>query len=299
MQGAGSNNVPVPATDLDPNKRQGQYRLPNASQCMRFTQIASEGGLLPFPIMRDDFELWPAKRREVVVDFSRYMDGTPTTKGDVIWLVNTLQMSTGRKWNEPTKVLDDGTVVPDPDFEPNFQCPMIKIVIGDDAPDNSQIPTQLRPLPVVNTKKLNSLPNFTFELARSGAFGGEIEWVINGLPFDPGTSMRNVNKGGPEIWTVRNGGGGWVHPLHLHMEEHRVISRKAANSPTAVIAGLDPRHPDDISKEDVVALDPGEEVVIYRNFRTFNGKGAGAKFVAHCHNLAHEDHAMMFGWTIF
>jgi FtsP/CotA-like multicopper oxidase with cupredoxin domain len=176
---------------------------------------------------------------------------------------------------------------------------MIKIVIGDDAPDNSQIPTQLRPLPVVNTKKLNSLPNFTFELARSGAFGGEIEWVINGLPFDPGTSMRNVNKGGPEIWTVRNGGGGWVHPLHLHMEEHRVISRKAANSTTAVIAGLDPRHPDDISKEDVVALDPGEEVVIYRNFRTFNGKGAGAKFVAHCHNLAHEDHAMMFGWTIF
>ena len=292
MQGVGSDNVPVAATDPEPNKRQGQYRLPNASQCMRFTQIASEGGLLPFPIMRDDFELWPAKRREVVVDFSRYMDGTPTTKGDVIWLVDTLQMSTGRKWTDPTKVLDTGEVVPDPDFEPNFKCPLMKIVIGDDAPDNSRIPSQLRPLPVVNTKKLSSLPAFTFELQRSGAFGGELEWLINGKIFDPLDPMRTVGKGGPEIWTVRNGGGGWVHPLHLHMEEHRVITRNG------VVAGMDPRHPDDISKEDVVALDPSEEVVIYRNFRTFNGKGAGARYVTHCHNLAHEDHAMMFGWKI-
>ena len=46
-------------------------------------------------------------------------------------------------------------------------------------------------------------------------------------------------------------------------------------------------------KEDVVALDPSEEVVISRRFRTFAGP-----YVAHCHNLAHEDHNMMFGWEI-
>jgi len=34
-------------------------------------------------------------------------------------------------------------------------------------------------------------------------------------------------------------------------------------------------------------------VEIYRNFRTFVGP-----YVVHCHNLAHEDHAMMFGWKI-
>jgi FtsP/CotA-like multicopper oxidase with cupredoxin domain len=50
---------------------------------------------------------------------------------------------------------------------------------------------------------------------------------------------------------------------------------------------------DDWSKEDTVALGPNEEVVIYRNFRTFHGK-----YVAHCHNLAHEDHSMMFAWEI-
>ena len=33
--------------------------------------------------------------------------------------------------------------------------------------------------------------------------------------------------------------------------------------------------------------------MISRRFRTFVGA-----YVAHCHNLAHEDHNMMFGWEI-
>src|SRR4051794_4158013 len=50
---------------------QGQYRLPDGQLAMKLTQIANEGGLLPTPIMRDNFELWPAKRREFIVDFTR------------------------------------------------------------------------------------------------------------------------------------------------------------------------------------------------------------------------------------
>jgi hypothetical protein len=38
-------------------------------------------------------------------------------------------------------------------------------------------------------------------------------------------------------------------------------------------------HPDDRSKEDVVALEPGESVEIYRKFRTFLGP-----YFCHCHN---------------
>jgi FtsP/CotA-like multicopper oxidase with cupredoxin domain len=34
-------------------------------------------------------------------------------------------------------------------------------------------------------------------------------------------------------------------------------------------------------------------VIIYRGFRDFLGP-----YVAHCHNLIHEDHAMMIAWTI-
>jgi FtsP/CotA-like multicopper oxidase with cupredoxin domain len=34
-------------------------------------------------------------------------------------------------------------------------------------------------------------------------------------------------------------------------------------------------------------------VIIYRGFRDFVGP-----YVVHCHNLMHEDHAMMFAWEI-
>ena len=61
----------------------------------------------------------------------------------------------------------------------------------------------------------------------------------------------------------------------------------------AMVVTGNPEHPDDLGREDVSALDPGESVILYRGFRDFSGP-----YVAHCHNLAHEDHGMMFGWEI-
>jgi FtsP/CotA-like multicopper oxidase with cupredoxin domain len=69
----------------------------------------------------------------------------------------------------------------------------------------------------------------------------------------------------------------------MQQEGHTVLERIGSTNP----------HPEDTGKEDVVGLDPAETVTFYRNFRTFAGN-----FVAHCHNLAHEDHNMMFGWSI-
>lgn len=280
--------------DSNPKKRQGQWRYRGGSQCMKLHQIASEGGLLPYPIQRDKFEIWPAKRREFIVDFSTTLDGQPTYDGQVLYLVNTYQMTNGRKRTESVITHDDAgnrlpAPIPDPNFEPNFCVPMVKIIIeGNDRPvDNSVIPTELRPLPVINSRKLSDLRTRTFELQRSGALGGETEWLINQHQFDPTFQEALPTRGVPEVWTIRNGGGGWVHPMHLHFEEHRVLSRNGVPTP------MDPRHPDDNSKEDVVALEPSEEVVIYRNFRTFTGH-----YVAHCHNLAHEDHNMMFGFEV-
>ena len=143
-----------------------------------------------------------------------------------------------------------------------------------------------------------------FKLERGGSAGWENEWLINGLPFEPHNPLALPQRGRAEIWTIENGGGGWTHPMHLHQEEHRILSRNGVKTvapprPTidskgnvrpALVRGL---HADDWSKEDTIAFEPGEEVVIYRNFRTFRGP-----YVAHCHNLAHEDHNMMFGWNI-
>ena len=277
-----SSRGPKAARDLgySGDELQGQYRLPDGQQCMKFTQVASEGGLLPQPIVRDSFELWPAKRREMVVDFTKYMDGTPTRKGDEIYLVDTMKMTTGRMWDSK---------------DPNYKIPVLKIIIGDDPgpdePDASVIPAKLRDLPdpvpgdAAAAVKDKGIP--TFELQRgSSKADPEFEWLINGKSFDPANPQIAVKKGSGAFWRIRNGGGGWVHPFHLHMEEHRVVARNGKLAPDA-------RHPDDTGKEDVVALDPSEEVVIARRFRTFIGA-----YVAHCHNLTHEDHSMMFAWEI-
>ncbi|MEO8266060.1 MAG: multicopper oxidase domain-containing protein [Ilumatobacteraceae bacterium] len=272
------------------SEMQGQYRIPDGQQCMQFLQIATDGGLIPTPITRDSFELWPAKRREFIVDFTRYQDGTPTTKGDVIYLTNVMKMSDGRMWGNSSRFSPD----------PKYMVPVLKIVIGDDAPDDSLIPTKLRDLPPVPANWKSLMDNrLIFEVER-GSAGGEVEWLINGRQFDPtqvATSLKNKAGNTPlaqqkmgsfNLWEIRNGGGGWVHPFHLHMEEHRTMMRNGKVQPPAGNG-----HPDDISKEDVVALDPGESTIVYRGFRDFVGP-----YVAHCHNLVHEDHAMMFGWEI-
>jgi FtsP/CotA-like multicopper oxidase with cupredoxin domain len=274
-----SNSGPKSAASLGytGDELQGQYRLPDGQQCMKFVQIANEGGLLPKPIVRDNFELWPAKRREVVVDFTKYMDGTPTKPGDEIYLVDVMKMTTGRMW--------------DPS-DTNYKIPVMKIVIGDNPPepDMSIVPAKLRDVPdlvpgAAAAVKDKSIP--LFELQRgSSSTDPETEWLINGQSFEPAKPIISVKKDSGAVWRIRNGGGGWVHPMHLHMEEHLVVARNGKPAPDA-------RHPDDTSKEDVVALDPGEETVISRRFRTFTGP-----YVAHCHNLAHEDHNMMFGWDI-
>ncbi|NUR06138.1 MAG: multicopper oxidase domain-containing protein [Nocardioidaceae bacterium] len=275
--------------DLD-----GQWRIPDGQQCMQFHQIASDGGLLPNVITRDSFELWPAKRREFIVDFTQYMDGSPTKKGDVIYLTNVMKMDTGRMWTNSSRFSPD----------PAYKVPMIKIIIGDDAPDDSKMPAPnqtLRPLPPLPKNWKSMLDNrLIFEVKR-GSGGGEIEWLINGVEFNPekvSTSLKNPagktplaeqKMGSFNLWEIRNGGGGWVHPFHLHMEEHRTVMRNGVDVTNKAL----PSHPEDRSREDLVALDPSESVIVYRGFRDFVGP-----YVAHCHNLAHEDHAMMFGWSI-
>ena len=207
---------------------QGQYRIEDGQQCMQFTQIASDGGLLPFPITRDSFELWPAKRREFIVDFTKYQDGTPTTKGDVIYLTNVMKMRDGRMWDTSSRFGPD----------PNYKVPMMKIVIGDNAPDDSEIPTR-------HASALPPLPN---ELAEPDGQPADLRGRARqrrrrdrvahqrqavrprhggAQPEEPARSppLAQQRKGSFNLWEIRNGGGGWVHPFHLHMEEHRTVMR--------------------------------------------------------------------------
>ena len=258
--------------------KQGRVVRAPGTQVMQMLQIASEGGLLNRAINRNSIQIWPAKRREVVVDFTNMNDPNGLNP---IYLTNTLPMPDGRKPIFPG----------DKAFDRNYAVPLVKIIVdGPVVADNSNENFgELRPLPLQDPA-IAATPEFILDRAaplnptNPGGGSEETEWVINGMEFDPITPLHTVTEDRPELWTVTNAGGGWVHPMHMHQEEHVVRSRSGSVN----------QHPEDSSgREDVVALDPSESVTFYRNFRTFCGK-----YVAHCHNLAHEDHNMMFGWTI-
>jgi len=171
-------------------------------------------------------------------------------------------------------------------FDANYAVPMVKIIVGNPTVDNSVLPAPAKTLRTQPDFRVEGVaPGRDFTLERGG-LGGETEWLINGAQFDPTKPLATPFVGSGETWGVNNGGGGWTHPMHLHMEEHHITFRSS-----------DPKkyldHKVDTGKDDVISLEGSEKTRVFRRFRTFIGN-----YVAHCHNLAHEDHNMMFGWTI-
>jgi FtsP/CotA-like multicopper oxidase with cupredoxin domain len=66
------------------------------------------------------------------------------------------------------------------------------------------------------------------------------------------------------------------------MEEFRIMTRNGQTPP-----------PEEQSMKDVFRLGPNDELQIFMRFRDFLGK-----YPTHCHNIVHEDHAMMFRWDV-
>jgi len=48
-----------------------------------------------------------------------------------------------------------------------------------------------------------------------------------------------------------------------------------------------------VARKDVVRLQGNEEIRLFMRFRDFHGR-----YPMHCHNVVHEDHAMMLRWDI-
>jgi FtsP/CotA-like multicopper oxidase with cupredoxin domain len=156
---------------------------------------------------------------------------------------------------------------------------LLKFNLGEVATDNSlpgdQI-TKLRDLPDMDPV-INKTRTWNFN-RQNGA------WTVNGQLFNRNVVNARCKQGTAEIWNIENGGGGWSHPIHLHYEEFRILSRNGvAIKPGDV----------EYARKDVIWLHPGEKLKIYVKFRDFLGK-----YPLHCHNVVHEDHAMMARYDI-
>jgi FtsP/CotA-like multicopper oxidase with cupredoxin domain len=279
--------------------RKYRFRILNASVSRFFKlalsdgstmiQIANDGNLLPSPVPLTQLdEQGIAERYDIVIDFSRYTPG-PNTK---VWLVNLAEHQDGKR------VANDLTLAEA--LSGNSADPCVgkflefRIVRKPAKPDNSQVPPVMIPNP--DLSKIPVARQRTFEFGRganqntndpvSSFFG---PWGIKTddgdmLAADFGRISAAPRFGTREIWTLKNGGGGWDHPIHIHFEEGQILARDGSlnNVPAA-----------ERGRKDVYRLRPGGSVTITMQFRDWGGM-----FMEHCHNTVHEDNAMLLRWEI-
>ncbi|MBZ5505353.1 MAG: multicopper oxidase domain-containing protein [Acidobacteriia bacterium] len=226
-----------------------------------FTLIATDGNLLEHPIQKTSLELHVSSRYDVIIDFSG------NNIGDALYLMN----------NQAQFVNNAPEPLPDPNVD--VRLAMMRFdVIGDPLfPDNSQVPDTLCQYPDLNLNEVVTTRIWNFDL-----IGGQFK--VNGLIFDADRADATVKQGTAETWIIRNRlpASGWVHPVHIHLEEGRILSRNGAPPP-----------PEESGRRDVYPLRPGEEVHIFLRFRDWFGK-----YMIHCHNLGHEDNFMLVRWDV-
>ncbi|NWL77335.1 bilirubin oxidase [Pseudomonas taiwanensis] len=230
------------------------YLVDASGKDQRFDYLASDGNLLPQPLRgQTKVRLAVAERADIVVDFSKYPIGTE------LYLVNRLQQDSTR---QPNGVQGPGTRV-------------LKIVVdrNPDKQDLSQVPNLLRPLRELPTAaELNRLPKRRWEFDRQNGM-----WTINNKLFDAEDETSNIIPlGATEVWEL-SGKGGWDHPVHIHLEEGRILSKSSGAVP-----------PHERGRKDVFVLEGSMTIRLLVRFRDFTGK-----YVMHCHNVIHEDHEMM------
>jgi spore coat protein A, manganese oxidase len=148
------------------------------------------------------------------------------------------------------------------------------------AVDDSSIPATLTTIEPLQPEQAVRERSFVFGPTLSRAHLPYV-WTIDGQPFDSGRIDATPKLGDVEIWHFVNhklgGIHGMPHPIHVHLINFQLLDRKGVK-PLAYEMGW----------KDTVNVPEGEEVRVIMRFEGYQGK-----YMLHCHNLQHEDCAMM------
>jgi FtsP/CotA-like multicopper oxidase with cupredoxin domain len=255
----------------------------NPSQSIPFWLIANDGNLVPRPIEITSTKLSVAERVDVIVDFKKIWDrfGNPSR----IWLENRLEQDDGRgpkggilpAGNAANAVLEfrlvgpdnppDGSFDPEPVAFPRVPCSANDCVFAPICLPRLPSDTATTPTDRIRLTR-------TFEFER-----GNGQWQINDKFMDCTRFRFTVQRNTAERWILRNNSGGWQHPIHIHLEEFRIIRRNSRQIQCGNV---------EFARKDVVRLGENEEIEVVMRFRDFRGG-----YPIHCHNTLHEDHQMM------
>lgn len=244
--------------------------LNDSSRVIPFWQISNDGNLLPQPIPVHTVRLGVAERDDIIIDFSQFAPGTS------IFLENRLQQDNGRGPTDKLLPAGSGNLVL------RFDVVLSRVA------DNSRDPARIAKFYDLPDTRAPEVVKRTFEFNRTNG-----QWAVNGKLFDCAEVRFRVKRNTAERWILVNSSGGWSHPIHVHFEEFVILSREGKAEPLDQPLSATGVPLSEIARKDVVRLGPGDRVEVFFRFRDFLGR-----YPIHCHNVIHEDHAMMLRFDI-
>lgn len=238
--------------------------------------IATDGGFRTLPVQYpvEGLLIGVGERYEFVCDFSGYK-------------LNTLYF-----WND-----QDDKVMKNVPYFCNSHL-VAKIRVGDVITGISDVFKEFQDNPelIRGIDKTLSAANIQTAIAmannrqahRDFVFGrSNGHWTINGETWETNKlAASDVGQNTWELWRFSTGGG-WFHPIHIHLIDFYMIKRDKPDSLFA-INGNGLRTNEFLSSKDVFYLGPGDTIYVIARFGPHKGD-----YMFHCHNLIHEDDDMM------
>lgn len=251
----------------------------NLSQSIPFWVVSNDGNLLPRPIETTSFRAGVAERADVIIDFNKIAQrfGNPAR----IRLENRLEQTDGRgptgnvlpagQGNQLLEFRLVGSAPVDVSFDPEpVSSPRVPAQAGDAV---------FAPISLPDISGVTPRLTRTFNFER-----GDGGWQVNGQFMDCTRFRFTAQANSAERWIISNDSGGWQHPVHIHLEEFRILKRNGvAVKPGNV----------EFSRKDTMQLGFGETIEVLMRFRDNLGV-----YPFHCHNTVHEDHQMMLLFNV-
>jgi spore coat protein A, manganese oxidase len=275
-----------PYLEVEPRKY--RFRILNGSNSrfyslhlssgQSFTQIGSEGGLLPEPVTFTELLIAPGERADVIVDFAGYA-------GQSI-------------------VLNNDAPAPFPAGETTSlpQIMQFRVTLPLSGKDTSSLPKKLPAFQRLNPNSATNARNLTLNHVLQSP-GHPIALLLgNNVPggfffTDPVTELpRNHST---EIWNFVNLTDG-THPMHVHLVQYQVLDRQffdvdlyvsSKGKQLSLIGDPIPPDPNEMGWKDTVRANPKQ---VTRIIIRFDGLPTDRirRYMWHCHILEHEDNDM-------
>ena len=298
---------------LDVRPRRYRFRILNGSVA-RFFKIAlvtAAGQRVPFHLIANDGNIMEhavafpnaesqdlpfqsvGERFDIVVDFKSFAPGAK------LYLVNLAEHKDGRR---PELIVPLAAAMAGRSEDPAVGK-FLEFRVAAARPgtyDSSMNPADyvegpgkmtMIPLPNINPVELAGATQRLFEYGRSNGTDDH-PWTLktdDGVGRSADKEVARVSavakKGELEIWTLKNGGGGWAHPGHIHFAEGRILSRDGNPPPVW----------ERWARKDMYNIGPlmSGDVRVAVRFEDFVGS-----YVQHCHNTTHEDKAMLLRFDV-